>query len=140
MSNLFNYNKTKYKPYNRRKRKNEMFYVYILVCSHGAYYVGTTNNPNRRFIQHSAHTGAMWTKLHPPIKVYSVSPLPQVRTRSELVYWETIATLQTMAKVGWQRVRGGDFIRVSPEKTASMLRDVRKQRKYNYNATQLFGL
>ena len=47
--------------------------MYILECSDGSYYTGSTNNLERRIIEHSFGEGANHTKRRSPVK---------------LVYWE----------------------------------------------------
>ena len=44
-------------------------YVYILKCSDGSYYTGSTNNLYLRISQHKAGQGANYTKKHLPIKL-----------------------------------------------------------------------
>ena len=47
-------------------------YVYILECSDGSYYTGSTKDLERRLQQHQAGEGANYTKARLPIKlVYS---------------------------------------------------------------------
>ena len=44
-------------------------YVYILECSNGAYYTGSTKDLERRFQQHQNGNGASFTKKHLPVKL-----------------------------------------------------------------------
>ncbi|MES2589135.1 MAG: GIY-YIG nuclease family protein [Bacteroidota bacterium] len=44
-------------------------YVYILECSNGKYYTGSTKYLDERIIQHSNGEGANFTKKHLPIKL-----------------------------------------------------------------------
>ena len=47
-------------------------YVYILECSDGSYYTGSTTDLERRLQQHEAGEGAKYTKQRLPIKlIYS---------------------------------------------------------------------
>jgi len=39
-------------------------YMYILLCSNGQYYTGSTNNLNRRLAEHQNGEGANFTKKH----------------------------------------------------------------------------
>lgn len=48
-------------------------WMYILECSDGSYYTGSTNNLERRILEHSSGEGANHTKRRSPEK---------------LVYWE----------------------------------------------------
>lgn len=46
------------------------FFVYILECSDGSYYVGCTNNLNKRLKQHNeSKWGAHYTKIRRPVKL-----------------------------------------------------------------------
>lgn len=45
-------------------------FVYILECSDGTYYVGCTNNLEKRLLEHnSSKKGAHYTKLRRPVKL-----------------------------------------------------------------------
>ena len=47
-------------------------YMYILECSNGQYYTGSTNNLERRMKEHQEGRGANFTRKHSPVKlVYS---------------------------------------------------------------------
>ncbi|HSV77530.1 MAG TPA: GIY-YIG nuclease family protein [Bacteroidales bacterium] len=44
-------------------------YMYILKCSNGTYYTGSTNDLERRIIQHQMGVGANYTRKHAPVKL-----------------------------------------------------------------------
>ncbi len=44
-------------------------YTYILLCSNGSYYTGSTKNLERRFEEHLAGKGAKHTRKYVPIKI-----------------------------------------------------------------------
>jgi putative endonuclease len=44
-------------------------FTYILQCSDGSYYTGSTNNLELRLKQHSSEEGAKHTKKHLPVKL-----------------------------------------------------------------------
>ncbi|HKC04582.1 MAG TPA: GIY-YIG nuclease family protein [Patescibacteria group bacterium] len=46
-----------------------MYYIYILLCSDGSYYTGSTNDVEKRFKDHLAGKGARYTKSHKPKKI-----------------------------------------------------------------------
>lgn len=46
-----------------------MYYIYILLCSGGTYYTGSTNNVEKRFKDHLSGKGARYTKSHKPEKI-----------------------------------------------------------------------
>lgn len=44
-------------------------YLYILRCSDGSYYVGSTTDLSRRIIEHQNGVGANFTSKHLPVKI-----------------------------------------------------------------------
>ena len=49
---------------------NDIFaYTYILECANGQYYVGSTNDLERRLKEHQNGTGCGFTKAHLPVKL-----------------------------------------------------------------------
>ena len=44
-------------------------YMYILECCDGSYYVGSTNNLEKRLEEHQSGQGSKWTKGHLPVKL-----------------------------------------------------------------------
>ncbi len=44
-------------------------YMYILLCSDGSYYTGSTNDINRRLKQHQMGEGANYTKKRLPVEL-----------------------------------------------------------------------
>jgi predicted GIY-YIG superfamily endonuclease len=51
-----------------------MWYIYILECKDGSYYIGATDNLERRFLEYKYKKGGKFTKDHSVIKlVYSES-------------------------------------------------------------------
>jgi putative endonuclease len=43
------------------------FFVYLLKCSDGSYYVGVSNDPERRLQEHNAGKGPKWTADRRPV-------------------------------------------------------------------------
>lgn len=82
--------------------------VYVLELEGGNFYVGQTKNFKRRANQHALASGALWTKVHPPIRVVEFDSLTY-RTDSAAAKRETDLTLQYMKEYGWDKVRGGAF-------------------------------
>lgn len=57
-----------------------MWYAYILLCSDGSLYTGSSNNPDVRFSDHKNGKGGRYTRSHKPIKrVY----LEELKSKSE---------------------------------------------------------
>ena len=48
----------------------EEWYVYILECSDMTYYVGTTNDLEKRIAKHNSGKGAKYTKGRAPVKMF----------------------------------------------------------------------
>lgn len=46
-----------------------MGYMYILECSDGSYYTGSTNDIEKRLVQHLSGEGANHTKKRLPVKL-----------------------------------------------------------------------
>ena len=53
-------------------------YTYILECSNGSYYVGSTINLALRFIQHQKGEGANHTKKYLPVKLVYVETYSRI--------------------------------------------------------------
>lgn len=45
------------------------YFVYMLICEDSSFYIGTTNDVDKRFIKHVAGKGASYTRSHKPVKV-----------------------------------------------------------------------
>ena len=77
------------------------FYVYILECSDGSYYVGHTDNIDQRISGHEQGKGSAYTKSRLPIKVIYVQDF---MTRDEAI------NIEQQLK-GWSRKKKEAFIR-----------------------------
>lgn len=55
------------------------WYVYALECSNGSYYIGQTQDIEKRWCEHAGGRGADWTKRYPPIA---------------MVHWEEFSSLE----------------------------------------------
>ncbi len=79
--------------------------LYVLELKNGKYYVGTTNNLQRRFQEHVDGTGSVWTRKYTPLgierSVIVDGPLHEDRVTKEL-----------MLKHGIDNVRGGSYCRI----------------------------
>lgn len=79
-----------------------MFYTYILQCSDDSYYVGSTNDLDRRLRQHNeSKYGAHYTKIRRPV---------------HLVYKETFKTMRESRRreyeiKSWKREKKIDLIK-----------------------------
>lgn len=63
------------------------FFVYILECSDGTFYVGSTNNLEKRLYQHNnLKSGATYTKGRRPVKLLYSENLPTFREARQREY------------------------------------------------------
>jgi len=46
-----------------------MFFCYILECADGSYYVGVSDDPQRRVEEHNQGRGSNWTAARRPLKL-----------------------------------------------------------------------
>lgn len=46
-----------------------MWFVYILLCKDGNFYIGSSNDVNKRVKEHLAGKGGRYTRSHKPIKL-----------------------------------------------------------------------
>ncbi len=95
-------------------------YIYILLLKNNKYYIGITDNVDRRIEQHKSLTGSEWTKLNPFIKVLEV--LEVVSRFDEEKY-----TLIYMDKYGINNVRGASYSQVQlfKEQKIQIVRSIR---------------
>jgi predicted GIY-YIG superfamily endonuclease len=89
-----------------------MAYLYTLQLQSGKYYVGKSDDPDTRYLAHKNGNGAVWTKIHKPVKIIEIREL-----RGE--HDETNTTKDLMKKYGVDNVRGGAY-------TQSVLDDATK--------------
>lgn len=99
-------------------------YTYMLLCSDGSYYTGSTKDLERRLAQHQAGDGANHTKKHLPVK---------------LIYYEEYDRIDTAFYrekqiQGWSRKKKEALINGTPEllpKLALAYRDLRNKKGDN---------
>lgn len=61
-------------------------FVYILQCSDGSYYIGSTKNIEQRLLTHSKGSGARYTALRLPIVLVHTESFP---SQSEAMHRES---------------------------------------------------
>ena len=74
-------------------QRKDMYTVYILQCSDTTYYVGCTNNLERRLIEHNGQKkGAHYTKLRRPVTLAYSEAFPTLlearRREREIKSWK----------------------------------------------------
>jgi putative endonuclease len=69
-----------------------MWFVYILLCSDGTFYTGSTNKLEKRFLEHKKGRGGRYTRSHEVIKIIYSEGLPTksaaLRKEFEIKSWE----------------------------------------------------
>ena len=45
------------------------YFVYMLKCAGGSFYIGSTNDVEKRFAKHKEGKGASYTRSHKPVSV-----------------------------------------------------------------------
>jgi predicted GIY-YIG superfamily endonuclease len=77
--------------------------IYVLKCEKGKYYVGKTNNIERRIEEHTMNNGSAWTQKYKPLKIVEV-------LKNQSPFMEDTITKKYMAKHGIDNVRGGAYV------------------------------
>jgi cellular nucleic acid-binding protein len=77
--------------------------VYVLRLSSGKFYVGKTDNVDRRFQQHVSGSGPSWTRKYKPIAI-------EKTIRNASPFEEDKETKEYMNKYGIDNVRGGTYV------------------------------
>lgn len=49
--------------------KDGPWFIYVILCEDESFYIGATNDIERRYEQHVAGTGADWTRTHKPVRM-----------------------------------------------------------------------
>jgi uncharacterized protein (DUF3820 family) len=84
--------------------------VYVLQLQHNKWYVGITENMERRKIEHSSGKGSTWTRLHPVIQVHEVIRV----TEDSKVGAESMLVAELMWRHGVNNVRGAEHCNTWP--------------------------
>jgi len=71
----------------------EIGYVYILECSNGKYYMGSTINLDKRLAEHQSGLGANFTRKNLPVKLVYVESFERI----------DLAFLREKQVQGWSR-------------------------------------
>jgi predicted GIY-YIG superfamily endonuclease len=95
-------------------------YIYVLQLQDGRFYVGSTNDVGRRWLEHATGIGSSFTSVYKPISIVDI------RIKSS-PYDEDNITKEYMAKYGIQFVRGGTYttIQIPANQEAQLLREIR---------------
>lgn len=79
--------------------------IYVIALSEGKYYIGRSELPEERILDHFSGSGSTWTKTYPPQKVVSKSVGD--------VFDEDKTTKQYMHKYGIANVRGASYAQLT---------------------------
>jgi putative endonuclease len=91
-----------------------MAWMYILECSDGSYYVGSTKNLDLRFMQHQQGKGSRYTSARLPVQLVYYEEYDKV---SEAYYREKQVQ-------GWSRYKREALINGSPERLPALAKKV----------------
>lgn len=77
-----------------------MWFVYILLCSDGSLYTGSSNNPDRRFSDHKNGKGGRYTRSHKPIKKVYLEELSSqseaLKRESQIKGWDKTKKIKVL--------------------------------------------
>jgi predicted GIY-YIG superfamily endonuclease len=77
--------------------------IYVLELEGGRYYVGKSDNPMQRYMEHLEGRGSVWTRQYRPKRVVKI--LEDVSS-----FEEDKVTKEYMARYGMDKVRGGAYV------------------------------
>ena len=93
--------------------------MYVLELEDGKYYVGSSDDPEKRFLDHVSGQGAAWTREHWPIRILKI-------IEGASVFEEDKVTKEYMAMYGIDNVRGGSYVlpTLPPEDKRSLKKEI----------------
>ena len=94
--------------------------IYVLRLKGGKYYVGKTDNVQRRYAQHVSGQGSAWTREHAPVKL-------ERTIKGASVFDEDKIVKELMAEHGIDNVRGGAYVnkKLDAVQTEALTRELR---------------
>jgi predicted GIY-YIG superfamily endonuclease len=118
-------------------------HLYLLQLADSKYYVGQSDRPDVRLIEHRIGQGSKWTRLHPPIAILNTREIV-VDSPKEAILYENWMTLHYMEKFGWENVRGGEYLDLENYRLREKLNHIydtetNKIKYYIPNTPYLFG-
>lgn len=113
-----------------------MYYLYVLRLTGNFIYVGITDNPDRRYMEHVTGRGSYVTKMYPPLYREQLMSLG-VMTYGQAEQYEDYWTLYYMSQYGYQNVRGGHYVRVSNIHIYNMLKNNKKIYEFGFTPQSL---
>jgi len=79
-------------------------YVYVWQLEQNKYYIGYSENLAKRFDEHMAEEGAIWTKRYKPVSIIEI-----IRGNKDT---EKAKTLEYIKKYGFEHVRGSVWCKI----------------------------
>ena len=94
--------------------------IYVLLLEQDKYYVGWTNNLEKRLCHHTQRTSnkPSWIKKYPFVKIVEVAEGDKTQEKE--------ITLKYMQKYGWQNVRGASWTQSGLIRCPLELRDTQE--------------
>lgn len=105
--------------------------IYVLELTGGNYYVGITNNADKRIAQHFNGEGSAWTKRHKPVKVVAIQDTSNPKEDEKQL------TMELMVIFGWQKVRGAGWTACDMKKAPQFIQEIRRMENLAYQTEQL---
>lgn len=62
---------------------SKLWYLYLLDCTGGGVYVGIAKDVDARYAEHLAGRGALYTRLHRPLRILAVKTYPDHRSAAQ---------------------------------------------------------
>lgn len=105
-------------------------FLYVLPLENECYYVGTTEDVQKRYQKHAKGSGAKWTKLHKPLPMDAMKfwEIPHFSC-FQVEQMEDVLTKALQKQFGLNNVRGGYTCQLLPMK----VRPPRYILRENYN-------
>ena len=91
-------------------QSGSQYLLYVMQLQHNKWYVGITENLERRRSQHSSGKGSTWTRLHPVLCIHDVSKV----TEDSKVGAESKRVAELMWQHGVNNVRGAEHCNTWP--------------------------
>jgi len=91
-----------------KEKRSPSHWVYVLELVEEMYYVGSTRDVEKRFIEHTEGIGSEWTAMYPPVRLIKQIPCHSL---GEALITEDALTLWLMARNYKSCVRGGRWMK-----------------------------
>lgn len=98
-------------------------YIYVLFLAEGKYYIGQTDNLEKRIKKHGSKKGASWTSIYKPIELIETQSIGECDFKEALLL-ENQVTLSYMENYGWLNVRGGNYASPNDLYIYSLLKNI----------------